>query len=86
MDIFKVDEDATSYTLGWNKPTGEDAGYRFKEEGLQKVPHTWNVERKQVRVEKGHDSYTVEALAVVDSGNWRPASQFGSGTFGTMVL
>jgi len=87
VEIFKISEDSKSYTLGWNKPPGENAGYRFREEGLAKVPHTWDTERNQVRVEKGHTSYTIEALSVVDTGVWSPvatSSEFGVGLFGVM--
>lgn len=79
IPLTKIAEDATTYTLQWDEVPGEDAGFRFRLNDVRKVPHTWDVDRRTVRVAKGYGPYIVEALKVQDTGYYFPDS--GSTSF-----
>jgi len=70
LTLAKVDEDATTITLGW-APVAGSAGYRFESSLTTKRPHTWDPARSTVRFLKG-GTYKVVALLPGPEGTYPP--------------
>ena len=60
---------ATTITLEWTPVPGAQ-GYRFSSSDTVKRSHTWDPMRSSVRFSKGADWYRVEALEVIEDGEW----------------
>jgi len=70
LTLTKLDEDATTITLGWTPVQGA-IGYQFVSSLTPKRPHTWDANRSTVRFAKG-GTYKVVALLPGPDGSYPP--------------
>jgi hypothetical protein len=67
MKITKVSEDSKTKTLAWDE-VPDAAGFKFDVDG--KISHTWQGDRTTVRVDKNAKKVIVDALGVLDTGEY----------------
>ena len=71
MKLTKTAETASTITLSWEQ-VPDAVGYRFIVDG--KTSHTWDPTRTSVKVSKGAERVSVEALGALDIGVYPPTT------------